>query len=345
MNAERMARETRHSRQVAFSGIGREGQEKIARARVAVIGIGALGTVVANGLARSGVGFLRLVDRDYVELSNLQRQILFTEEDAIAGLPKAEAAARRLSAIDSGIEIDARVSDFTSDAAEELIRDIDIVVDGTDNFETRYIINDACVKAGKAWIYGGAVMDHGVSLTIVPGEGPCLRCLLPEPPDGLSLPTCASAGVLNAVTGIIGNIEVAEALKLIVGTAKPRDTYLSLSLWSGDFSEAKVERDPDCPCCRGRRFDFLGRAPTKTVASLCGRDAFQVSPGARRSLDLELVGKRLASAGLVKCTPFMLTLEVEGRELRLFKDGRAIIGGARDQAQALSLYAEYFSAD
>jgi adenylyltransferase/sulfurtransferase len=338
-------REGRHSRQVAFSGIGPEGQRKIAEARVAVVGLGALGTVIANGLARSGVGYLRLIDRDYVELSNLQRQLLYTEADAREGLPKAEAAARRLVEVDSGIELDPRVSDFGPERAEELIRNVDLVVDGTDNLETRFILNDACVKAKLPWIYGGAVMDHGATMDIIPGEGPCLRCLMPEPPEGQDLPTCASAGVLNPITGIIGNIEVVEALKLIVGTERPRKTYLAVSLWSTDFSECEVERDPACPCCGQRRFEFLERAPSRAVASLCGRDAFQVTPQSTRDIDLALVGRRLSVAGKVRATSFMLTLEVDGRELRLFRDGRAIIGGAKSRDQALSLYSEYFGAD
>jgi adenylyltransferase/sulfurtransferase len=334
-------RTERFSRQVAFSKLGKEGQERLAGARAAVIGLGALGSVIAQSLCRSGVGFLRLVDRDYVEESNLQRQVLYDEADALEGLPKAEAAARKLRAIDSAIELEAVAADVTSANVERLVKDVDVVLDGTDNFQVRYLLNEACVKHGVPWVYGGALMDYGVTMDIIPGTTACLRCLLRDMPPPGSQPTCATAGVLNMATGVIGNIEAVEGLKIILKSPAIRRTYLSLSLWDSSFEEAAIERDPDCPTCGHGRYELLGAARDSHAVSLCGRDSVQVSPAEGRKVDFEAIADRLRGQGSVKVGEFMLVFSSERHEIRLFRDGRAIISKVRDEGAAKSVYAEY----
>ncbi len=331
----------RYSRQIAYSNIGVAGQERLAASRIAVVGIGALGTVIANSLARAGVGHLRLIDRDYVEESNLQRQCLFTEEDARAGLPKAEAAALRLGAVNSGITIEPVVIDLDAGNAERLLSDVDVVVDGSDNFELRYLVNDVCLKLDRPWVYGGALMDAGVTMNILPGAGPCLRCLLPEPPSAGSQQTCASAGVLNMITGVIGNIEAAEAMKLALRSPQVRTTFLSINLWNSSFREVELARDPECPACAHGRYDFLSRARESRAVSLCGRDSIQISPADGTVVDFSVVSERLRHLGTVRSSDFMLIFSGGDREIRLFKDGRAIISKVRDATQAKSIYSEY----
>jgi adenylyltransferase/sulfurtransferase len=332
---------SRYSRQVAFSKVGREGQERLAECRVVVVGIGALGSVIANDLARAGVGHLRLVDRDYVEEGNLQRQVLFTEADAREGRPKAEAAVEYLAAVNSSIAMEPFVTDVNAGNVERIIADADVVVDGSDNFEVRYIINDACQKMRLPWIYGGALMDSGVTMNILPGVGPCFRCLMPDPPAPGSQPTCASAGVLNMISGVIGNIEAAEAIKVVLGSPAIRRTMLALSLWDFTMQEIEIEREPECPSCARGRFDFLESSRGGSYAvSLCGRDAVQVSPPEGTEVDFASIADRLRPIGQVRVGPFMLTFADSTREIRLFKDGRAIITKVRDEASAKSIYSE-----
>jgi molybdopterin-synthase adenylyltransferase len=239
----------RFSRQSAYAKIGPEGQERLARGRAVVIGLGGLGTVISHELLRSGLGFIRLVDRDRVEESNLPRQMLYDEADLREGGPKAIAAAARLRSIDSEAEIEAVVAELTSANVESLIADVDVVLDGTDNFETRYIVNEACHGLALPWVYGGAVMDMGSTMNILPGKGPCLRCLLRDMPPSRSSLTCATVGVLNMATGVVGSIQAAEALKIILGSDDVRTSYLSFSLWDFSFQELDLAADPDCPTC------------------------------------------------------------------------------------------------
>ena len=331
----------RYSRQVAYSKIGAVGQERLSASSIAVVGIGALGTVIANCLARAGVGRLRLIDRDYVELSNLQRQSIFTEDDARSGLPKAEAAALRLAAVNSGIVIEPVIADVNGGSAERLLSGVDVVVDGSDNFEVRYVVNDACLRLGIPWVYGGALMDSGVTMNILPGSGPCLRCLLPDPPAAGSQQTCASAGVLNMITGVIGSIEAAEAMKLALGSPEVRKTFLSINLWDSSFHEIEIGRDAECPACTHGRFDFLGGPRGTCTVSLCGRDSVQVSPPEGTVVDFDAVAARLRPLGEVKTSKFMLTFSSPRRDIRLFGDGRAIITGVSDESQAKSIYSDY----
>jgi len=243
----------RYQRQTAYAPIGPEGQRRLLEGRVAIIGAGALGTAIANSLARAGTGFIRLIDSDRVETSNLQRQMLFDETDASMHRYKAEAAAMHLRNINSSIVIEPIVTRADESTIGALIDDVDVVLDGADNFEIRYVANDACRRRGLPWIYGGVLADSGVTLNVLPDAGPCLRCLLPEPPAAGSFSTPERAGVLNQITAIIGSIEAIEAVKLLVGSPDVRRTLLSIDLWSSSFRQIAVSQDPDCPTCGGRR--------------------------------------------------------------------------------------------
>lgn len=270
-----MVASSRYARQIAFAEIGADGQDRLARARVAVLGLGGLGSVSATLLARAGVGFIRIVDRDRPEPENLHRQLLYTEADAAAGIPKAEAAARALRAGNSLVTVEPVVADIGGASIESLIRDVDLVLDGSDNFALRYIVNDACVKLGIPWVYGGAVMAEGVTMTIVPGSTPCLRCLQPEPPDPSRLPSAARNGVLAMAPGVVANIQALQAIKLILGITPDRGSLLMLDIWGLSFALTAVERNPECPCCGARRFDFLADPADPGLPAAEGGDARQ----------------------------------------------------------------------
>lgn len=336
------AERERYSRQILFGGIGERGQEALLGSHAVVVGCGALGTFHAAALARAGVGRLTIIDRDYVEPSNLQRQWLFDESDAAEGMPKAAAAARRIAAFNSGVTVDARVADLTPVNAYELLAGAGAIVDGTDNFETRFLINDFAVSRGIPWIYGAAVGSYGLAMPVVPGRTPCLRCVYPAPPTGVQ-PTCETAGVLNAIVSAIASVQVADALKILSGHAgevRPRIT--TMDLWSGAIRQIDApERDPDCPCCGRREFPYLeesGRGPV----TLCGRNAVQVEGG---PLDLAELRDRLpAAVGPVKANEFVVRFTAGAYEVTVFADGRAIVKGTADPAVARGLYARYIGA-
>lgn len=331
----------RYSRQALFKGIGAAGQEKLALARVCVIGMGALGTVIADNLCRAGVGFIRLVDRDYVELNNLQRQTLYDEEDARLGLPKVDAAAARLRKVNSGILIEPVAADFNPASAERLIGNVDLVLDGTDNLETRLILNDACLKLGIPWIYGGAIMDSGMSMNFIPGRAPCFRCLVPELPPPGSQPTCSTAGVLSMITGIIGCVESAEALKILTGSPDLRSGLFTFDVWSGRAEIVNIPPDPGCPACVAGKYDFLDASRASFTTSLCGRDSVQVMPARPVEVDFGAMAARLEPLGTVEFNRFILVFRTPTIEIRLFRDGRAIIGKVKDANAAKSVYSEY----
>lgn len=333
----------RYARQVVFPGVGEDGQRRILASRVALIGCGALGTVIANVLARAGVGFLRIVDRDYVEHTNLQRQVLFDEQDAADGAPKAVAAVEKLQRINSEVQYEPVVADFGPDNAERLIRDVDLVLDGADNFEVRYILNDACVKLGKPWVYAAAIASYGVTMPILPGQSPCLRCIFEGPPEAGAIDTCDTAGVLGPMPGIIGNLAAAEAIKLLVGaTDQVSKGLFWIDCWYNTAQRTPIEAPvPDCPACGQRHFEFLERPASSQAATLCGRDAVQVRPPAVSTLDLPALAARLASIGAVRQNPHLIRLIAPPHELTIFKDGRAIVKGTSDPAVARSLYARY----
>ncbi len=341
----------RYARQTLFAGIGREGQNRLLASRVAIIGCGALGTVLANNLARAGVGHLTIADRDYLEANNLQRQILFDEDDLARNLPKAVAAAARLRRINSDITVEPVIEDINTDNIEAIVASVDLVLDGTDNFETRYLINDACVKAGKPWIYSGVVASYGVTMNIVPGETACLRCVFPEVPLPGSTPTCDTAGVLNGIVGTIASIASTEALKILLSRQdKISHSMRWMDLWENTQDEIEIPRMPDCPACGQGLYEFLDAAGAQST-SLCGRNAVQVRPprAARtgsqaQALNFAALAERLREVGLVNYNEFLLRFRVDGYEFTIFPDARAIIKGTDDQAIARSLYARYIGA-
>lgn len=337
----------RYSRQTRFAPLGPGGQERLARARIGVVGCGALGGVSAMALARAGVGHLRLIDRDLPERSNLPRQVLFDETDVAAGLPKAVAAAGHLARINSAAVYEPVVADLTADRADELLADVDLVVDGTDNFEARFLINEFCCRAGLPWIHGGAIGAEGRVLAVVPGHTACLRCLVPDPPAPGSLPTCDTAGIIGPAALVVGAVQAAEAMKLVALGADSADNRLLVcDLWAAqwrtiDLSGLAAE---GCPTCRGGDFPWLdGRLGGRPTA-LCGRDAVQV-PAAAAGIDLAAVAARLAAVGAVTANAWLVRADVEaGIRLSVFADGRAIVFGTRDEARARAIVARYVGA-
>jgi molybdopterin-synthase adenylyltransferase len=328
----------RYSRQILFRGIGKAGQQRLLDARIVVVGCGALGSFQAGALARAGVGRLRIIDRDYVELSNLQRQWLFDQCDVEQGLPKSVAAARRLAAINSDIRIEPVVADLVPGNADDLLGESDLILDGTDNFETRYLINDCAVSSARPWVYGAAVGSYGICMAVIPGKTACLRCVYPDPPPGAQ-PTCETAGVLGSVTALIASLQVSEAIKILCG-AEPSRKITTVDVWTGDIRQiAQPGPEPQCPACGLRQFPYLNgerRAPV----SLCGRNAVQIHERAR-PLDLHELAERLAPLGLVRANEFALRFETPPYLLTIFPDGRAIVKGTTDVGVARSLYARY----
>jgi molybdopterin/thiamine biosynthesis adenylyltransferase len=328
----------RYSRQILFPGIGECGQEALLRSHAVIAGCGALGSFHAAALARAGVGRLTLIDRDYVEPSNLHRQWLFEEADAAEALPKAAAAERRIARINSSIRARGVIADLSSANVAELLGDADVILDGTDNFETRYLINDFAVSRGIPWVYGAAVASYGLTMPIVPGRSACLRCVYPDPPAGAQ-PTCETAGVLNVIVSAVASFQVADALHILTG-AGLRARITTLDLWKGGIRQIDAPaRDPDCPTCGRRDFPYLEDA-RRPPESLCGRNAVQISGGAR-PIDLAELQHRLEPLGQVRANEFALRFFIAPYELTVFPDGRAIIKGTSDTGIARSLYARY----
>ena len=334
----------RYSRQILFKEIGEAGQFKLLKSRVAIVGVGALGTVIANHLVRSGVGYIRLIDRDLVELSNLQRQTLFDEEDAKLNLPKAAAAKTRLNKINSTVTVEAVITDINLDNAEELLDGFDVIVDGTDNFNTRFLINDVSIKYGIPWVHGGAVSSRGMFTVIKPGKTPCYRCLFPHVPTATG-ETCDTVGVLSPLTDIIGSFQAMETMKLLVG-AKTTPNLEQIDIWDLTSMQMDISngRNPACPCCVKGQFDFLDRTSEHQVAytTLCGRDTVQINPRDKRELELKKVAEHLSRSGKVSGNDFLLRFSpAEDMSIVIFKDGRVLIHGTNDIIKAKLMYAKY----
>jgi len=333
----------RYSRQILFGGVGAEGQRRLRASRVLVVGCGALGSAQVETLARAGVGELVVADRDFVEESNLQRQTMFTEADARERLPKAVAAARRVAEINSDVRCAAEVADVNNSNVERLVAGADLVLDGTDNFATRYLLNDACVKQGVGWVYGAAVGSYGVTMTVRPRLTPCLRCVFPEPPAAGSAPTCDTAGVLMPIISVVAAVQAAEALKLLTGREEKLHGGLwQFDVWENDWRRVSVgEPDPACPACALGRFEALEAEAGDLATVLCGRDAVQVWPRTSSRLDLRALAERLRAAGEVKSNEYLVRLKAGEYELTVFGDARAVVRGTEDVALARSLYARY----
>lgn len=343
-NANQAADFGRYVRQMRYPPLGEKGQRGLAASRALVCGCGALGSMLANALVRAGVGAVRIVDRDFVETSNLPRQVLFDEDDVAAQLPKAIAAAEKLRRINSEVEIEPVVADVDHTNIEELCGGMDVIVDGTDNFETRFLVNDAAVKHGLPWVYGGCLGAEGQTMTILPGQTPCLRCLMQECPPPGTTPTCDTAGILGPVVGVIASMEAIEAIKILSGNRESISRNLTVvELWDNRIRQVDVtalREQVDCPTCKQGEFPWLAGREGSHTAVLCGRNAVQLThPGA--SLSLDELARQLEGVGQINRNQFLLRLRVEGYELTVFPDGRAIIGGTDDVATARTVYAKY----
>lgn len=334
--------EERYSRQILFSGIGAEGQKRLAAGRVAIVGCGATGSAIASLLARGGVGTLRIIDRDYVEPSNLQRQSLFDENDAAESLPKAIAAAQKIASFNSEVIAEAKAEDLVPQNIHALLDNMDIIVDGADNYETRYLINDYAVENSTPWIYSAAVGSYGVTMNVVPGETACLACIFPESPRGV-VETCETSGILNTAVNVVASIAASETIKLILGepaTRNLRKTLWSFDVWTNEHAEIAAERPrADCRACGERDFIHLAGEGRPHI-TLCGRNSVQIHERAR-PIDFAAMQRRLESLGIVRHNEFVLKFWREPYEMTLFADGRAIIKGTTDTGVARSLYARY----
>ena len=340
----------RYSRQMLLAQIGEQGQRKISKARVILVGCGALGTVLADTLVRAGVGSLRIIDRDIVELSNLQRQVLFDEQDARLGTPKAVAAAQRLAGINSLVQVEPVVADVHAGNIESLLEGASVILDGTDNFETRFLINDVAVKHRIAWVYGACVAADGMVMTIVPHHTPCLRCVWERPPPPGISPTCDTVGVFASIVHIVAGLQAMEAIKIITSQLDAvAPGLMQIDAWRGQFSRFDMQgarERGECPCCGRGVFEYLDAGPRQPAASLCGRDAVQVHAAPGTSLDFESLA---AKVGPVAKSPptfnrYLLRFEVDHVQVTVFRDGRAIIKGTCEPDEARSIYARYIGA-
>lgn len=335
---------SRYARQWRFAPLGKDGQRKLLRSRALIVGCGALGSVQANTLARAGIGSLRIVDRDFLELNNLQRQVLYDEDDVAAGLPKAIAARNRLVKINSQIEIEPHVADLDHTNIASLLDGVDLILDGTDNFETRYLINDAAVKFKLPWVYGGCLGAEGQSLTIIPGTTPCLRCLMPDTPPPGSSPTCDTAGILSPIINIIASWQCCEALKILSGHAEAISRKWTIfDLWDATIRQIKLGSlaSDKCPTCSGREFPWLNGERGSQTAVLCGRNSVQLSFPDRHSIALEEMEAKLQPLGVVTRNRYLVRAQIDPYQITIFPDGRAVIGGTEDIAEAKSVYARY----
>ena len=334
----------RYSRQISLPEIGSTGQAKIAHARVLVLGCGALGSIQAELLARAGVGFIRLVDRDIPEWSNLPRQFLFDENDVRERIPKATACAYKLCAINTGIEIEPHVKDVTPANIEGFLQGIDVVLDGVDNFETRYLINDACVKANIPWVYAGVQGTRVLAMPVLPMVGACLQCVFPEAPVAGSVPTCEISGVINTVPALAATLQVSQVLRILIEGAEQVAKGAKLMMidpWCSVVQALSIVRNPTCPCCHERKFPFLDSKTISRQALLCGRKSVQVTPAEPMDLTLESLAESLQNLGKVTLRKEVLEFEVEGHRLMIFKDGRTVVHGTPDFSKARSLVAKY----
>ncbi len=328
----------KYSRQILFPAIGKEGQEKLLASKAVIVGCGALGTAQANALVRAGVGKVRIVDRDYVEESNLQRQLLFDESDAAQNLPKAVAAERRLKSINSGVEVEGVVSDIDSNNVQELVAGFQVILDGSDNFETRYLLNDVAIKLGIPWVYGGVVSSYATAMTILPERTPCLACVFPAPPEGLH-DTCDVVGVIAPAVAWTAAIQVTETLKILLGRENElHGSLLSFDIWKNSYHKVKPQIDPQCRACGAKNFIYLENKGLGNLR-LCGRDSVQIHPANSRALDFTALRVRLEQFGQVKGNEFLLRCILDNYELTVFPDGRAIVKGTQDSAVARGIYA------
>lgn len=330
----------RYSRQTLFSGIGEEGQKRLGESHIVIIGCGALGTIIATSLVRAGVGRVKIIDRDFIEYNNLQRQVLFDEDDIRNGLPKAVAAERRLRAVNSSIEIQGIVADVNYTNIERLVSGADLILDGLDNFETRFLINDVSLKNRIPWVYGGAISAVGMTMNIIPGETACFRCLCSAVPDPQVALTCDTAGVINPAPFIIGSLESVEAMKILIGAEEINRDLIIIDVWEETFHHLKIGCHENCPACQGK-YEFLEGKFGLSATALCGQNAVQVLNPEVRGLSLKELAARLKPVAEVSYNEFMLRFTVGNHEMIVFPDGRAILRNTTDESLARGLYAKY----
>ncbi|MFB4162307.1 ThiF family adenylyltransferase [Alteribacillus sp. JSM 102045] len=333
----------RYARQIRFPAIGDQGQNLLSQSRIAIVGVGALGGATANHLARSGVGFIRIIDRDVVVVSNLQRQTLFHERDAALGLPKAIAAKTHLEQINSSIKIEAMAQDLNAKNAEALLSDVDLILDGNDNFSTRYLINEVSQKHDIPWIYGAIVGDVGETSTFLPGQGPCFACLHPQLPEPGMLPTCETAGIIGPIVQLVASYQGAEAMKLLTKQfGKIRKSLLHLEMWDNfTQQEIKLPINSSCRVCGEGHFPYLQGEEGDSVTLLCGRDTVQVHPKETKKLDLNLLAKELSPLGSVRLSPYFLQFKKDPYQISIFPDGRVLVHGTSEESVARVLYSQY----
>ena len=335
----------RYVRQMRYPPLGEAGQAQLAQSRALVCGCGALGSVIANTLARAGVGFLRIVDRDFLETNNLQRQVLYDEQDVAEQLPKAVAAERKLRQINSEIDIEAVVADVDYQNVESLAKDVDILLDGTDNFQIRFLLNDVALKLNKPWVYGGCIGAEGQTMTIVPGQTACLTCLMQDAPPPGTTPTCDTAGILGPIVNVIASFQANEALKILSGHAEAISRNLTVfEMWDNRIRQidlTNLREQTDCTTCKQQKYPWLSGERGSQSAVLCGRNAVQLSFGGETGAGLEELRKKLAGIGELSGNKFLLRLAVDGYLFTIFRDGRAIVGGTDDIAEARTVYAKY----
>lgn len=335
----------RYVRQMRYPPFGEEGQRKLVESKVLLCGCGALGSVLASTLARAGVGHLKIVDRDFLELNNLQRQVLYDEEDVAAGLPKAVAAQAKLRKINSEIDIEAVVTDVDNTNIASLVDGVDMILDGTDNFETRFLLNDAAQKFDLPWVYGGCIGAEGQTMTIIPGDTPCLRCLMHEAPPPGTTATCDSAGIIGPIVNIIASMQACEALKILSGNRDAISRVLNVfEIWDNRLRQVKLDTlkdSVDCPTCKGEEFPWLDGSRGTHTAVLCGRNAVQLSYPEREAIDLSILARKLEGVGRVTHNRFLLRFEVDNYAITVFPDGRSIIGGTDDITEARTVHSKY----
>ncbi len=344
----------RYHRQIIFPGFGQIGQERLSAATAVIVGCGATGTALSNLLVRAGVGRVRIIDRDFIELNNLQRQILFDEEDIAANLPKAEAAARKLRRVNRAVAVEGIVADVNPGNVLDLLRDADVVLDGTDNFSTRFLLNDACLTLGKPWVYTGVIAAYGMTATLIPDNAApklpgnraatgCLRCFISEIPAPGTTPTCDTAGIIGPAVALLTAVAAAEAMKILSGQGKLNPGIVHMDVWSHDYERFALMRSPECPACGASpRHEFLDAAMGTTSAALCGRNAVQVAVTGGPRLDLAAVAQQLAPvATQITRNEYLLRAQIDGYEFTVFPDSRAIIKGTEDEDLAKGLYARY----
>ena len=330
----------RYSRQVLFSGIGEEGQRNLSNGRVVIIGCGALGTVIANTLVRAGIGSIKIIDRDFIEYHNLQRQVIFNEEDIKEGLPKAIAAERYLRKVNSEIEIEGIVADVNYTNIEQLVENVDVILDGLDNMETRLLINDFSLKHKIPWIYGGAVSSYGMMMNIIPGETACFRCFHTNPPGSGVAMTCDTTGVIGTIPFIIGSLQATEAIKMITGSEEISHELITMDVWKTDFHMFKIGQYQGCPTCNGE-YEYLDAKYGVRTTSLCGQNSVQVLNPNKTKVSFEKLAGNLKSLGEVSYNDFMLRFNINGNEMVVFPDGRVIVKNTDDESYARGLYAKY----